>query len=316
MDSLCYKCHSVQANYKIRLQLICKSCFISNIEHTFRCTLKTSIFPKRGENLMICISGGASSTVMLHLTDTCNNPLKTKKRMGFIPGILYIDDSIVYNTPREVTENYLKELESTYNYPLYVRKIEEIVPDILEKLPEQGQAKSDMLYLCIHSAIVSIAKELGFSKVITAESASRVSSLVLSGICKGSGVSVNQFANPCIISDGISIGRPMRELLDKEVGIYQHLIKVPILSKLPISVQNEISSTSIDVLVHDFLQNLQSKFPSTVHTLLRTASKLVPVAIEEKCQICNGPKDSALCSLEKFRVEDPLLCYSCHHFRN
>ena len=316
MEQMCYKCHTEKANYKIRLQLICKSCFISITEHTFRCTLKTSIFPKRGEKLLICVSGGANSTSMLHLTDTCNNPLKTKKMMGFIAGILYIDDSIIYNTPPEATEIFLNDLNSRYSYPIYTRRLQDLVPDILERLPESPQSQSDMLYLLIHSSIVATAKELGFTKVITAESASRISSLVLSGICKGSGASVNRFANPCIIEDGISIGRPMRELLDKEVCIYQHLITVPVLPKLSISMSKGMTNTSIDILVQDFLQNLQSKFPSTVHTLLRTASKLVPVDIQDKCQICNGPKDSPACPLERFRIEDENICYSCHHFKN
>ena len=315
MDQLCYKCHQEKANYVIRLQLVCKSCFISNTEHTFRCTLKTSIFPKRGESLLICISGGANSSAMLHLIDSCNNPLKTKKMMKFIPTVLHIDESLLYQTPPEITQNFLNEIEDRYHYPIICKKIEDLIPDIIENLPQSSQARSDKIHLAIRSSIISISNQLGFNKIVTGESASRISSQVLSGICKGSGVSVNQYANPCLSLNGISIGKPMRELLDKEVCIYQYLIKAPLIIKL--SVISEYSSNStIDILVQDFLQNLQSKFPSTVHTLLRTASKLVPVNITETCEICNGLKDKPLCSLEKFKINNESICYSCHHFEN
>ena len=314
MEGVCYKCHSSPGNYKIRLQLVCKSCFLINTEHTFRCTLKTSIFPKNGENLLICVSGGPNSSSMLHLIDSCNNPLKTTKMMKFLPTILYIDDSLIYKTDPEHTEKFLKDIKTRYEYPIITKTIQEIVPNILERLPESAQERSDLVYLLLHSSIISIAKEFGFTKIVTAESASRISALVLSGICKGSGVSVNQFSSPCSVENGISIGRPMRELLDKEVCLYQRLYNVSLLTKFPISYSS--GNGSIDVLVQDFLQNLQSKFPSTVHTLLRTAGKLVPAQTLEKCRICNGPKDAPLCTLENFRILDESICYSCHHFKN
>jgi cytoplasmic tRNA 2-thiolation protein 2 len=316
METLCYKCHLAKANYKIRLQLVCKACFVSNTEHMFRCTLKNCIFPRNGEKMLICVSGGPNSSAMLSLIDTCNNPLKTKKMMKFIPTILYIDDSIVYKTPSSTVESFISTIESTYKYPVLIRKIEELVPNILEALPAEDQTRSDMLYYNIHASIIEVAKQLGIKKVVTAETASRISTRVLSGICKGSGVSVNQDSEPCHAVDGISVGRPMRELLDKEVCIYVHITQVPVITKLIISDYNVTYNGNIDTLVQDFLQNLQSKFPSTVHTLLRTASKLMPISIPDTCRICKKPKDKPVCPLENFCIMDESLCYSCHHLIN
>lgn len=312
---ICYKCHTEKAKYKTRLQLVCEKCFITNIEHTFRCTIKNCIFPKNGESLLICISGGANSKCLLHLVDTCNNPLKTTKMMKFLPTILYIDDGSFYNIDPNQTEAYLEEIQAKYSMPIIRKSLEELVPDLHSRLPSNPQPRADMIYLEIHNQIVNIAKENGFSKVVTGESASRISAQVLSGICKGSGVSVERYANSCIESDGIKIGRPMRELLDKEVCIYLYLQKLSVLTKLPPSI-NPYPKPTIDVLVQNFLQNLQSKFPSTVHTLLRTASKLIPRPLDSICSICKGPKDQPLCPLENFVNKDEALCYSCHHLIN
>lgn len=313
----CYKCHIKPASYKIRSQKVCNPCFVSNTEHLFRCTLKTSISPKRGERLLVCISGGANSMAMLHLVDTCKNPEKTTKMMQFVPSLLYIDDSYAYGTSQESTQEFLEKIVQKYQIPIFAIKLQDKIENLDQKLNLPGQAKSDLLYFMIHNLIIEFAKENGFDKVITGESASRVSTLVMSEICKGRGVSVSTFSAPTTTIEGITIARPLRELLDKEVAIYQSLNDAILLTKLPINQNSNLpSGGSMDILIQDFLSNLQSKFPSTTHTLLRTATKLVPQGnIMEMCSICKHTKDSALNPLEKFIQEFDDICYACHHLR-
>lgn len=311
-EVLCYKCHAQKAKYKIRLQLVCESCFTKNTEHNFRCTLKTSIFPRNGERILICLSGGANSACLLHLMDSCNNPEKTTKMMKFIPEILFFDDSSVYNIPDNEVNEYLQVIESKYKCPVHRVKLEDLVPEFMSKPKGDQQKMAGLLYIEIHKWIGLTAKKLGITKVVTGESASRIASMVLSGICKGAGVSVNVFSGETLENDGIKFAKPMKDLLDKEVCIFQHLNKLPLFYR-PLLGDSGYEKQTIDGLVENFLHNLQSKFPSTTHTLLRTASKLVPVKMEEKCELCNGPKDSPLCDLEQFLIFDPHFCYACQH---
>ncbi|CAG9334515.1 unnamed protein product [Blepharisma stoltei] len=314
---LCYKCGVKPPNYKIRSQKVCRDCFIKNTEHLFRSNLKALLSPKKGENLLIAISGGANSMSMLHLTDTCKNPEKTTKLMQFTPVLLYIDDSFIYHTPQSQVSEFLESVEKRYNVHINVIKIEEKIPDIEEQLNLPSQAKSDMLYFVINNLITDFARENNYQKVITGESASRVSTLVMSEICKGRGVSVSSFSSPILLVDGITIARPLRELLEKEVAIYHSIYDVPLLTKLPMAQSLTLPwAGSMDILIQDFLGNLQSKFPSTTHTLLRTATKLIPQGnFNEICAICKHTKDGPINHLEKFNSEYEDICYACHHLR-
>lgn len=311
-EVLCYKCHLQRAKYKIRLQLVCESCFVKNTEHNFRCTLKTSIFPRNGEKILICLSGGANSACLLHLMDSCNNPEKTTKMMKFIPEVLFFDDSSIYNIPESEVTEYLQTIEKTYKCLVHRVKIEEVSPEFVNTLKGDTQRVSGLLYIEIHKWIGILANRLGIKKVVTGESASRIASMVLAGICKGAGASVNVYSGETYELDGVKFSKPMKDLLDKEICIYQHLYKLPLLYR-PLLGESGFEKQTIDGLVENFLHNLQSKFPSTTHTLLRTASKLVPVRLEQKCELCNGPKDSPLCDLEQFLLYDPRFCYACQH---
>ena len=309
-EVLCYKCHAAQAVYKIRLQLVCKPCFLKNTEHSFRCTLKTSILPRNGEKILVCISGGANSSSLLHLIDSCNNPNKTTKMMKFIPELLYIDTSSFVPSDLESTETFANWVQETYNYQINRVKIEYFNETLIATIPDEPEKRKGIIYIETHKAILKYAQEKGIKKVVTGENASRISSLVLSGMCKGGGVKVNSFSGECTEVEGVKIAKPMRELLDKEVGIYYFLSGLNVVNQL---FSQEFEKPNIDFLIEGFLSNLQSKFPSTTHTLLRTASKLIPVKMEEICELCSGPKDFPLCDLEKFVRQDQRFCYSCQH---
>jgi tRNA(Ile)-lysidine synthase TilS/MesJ len=307
-EVLCYKCHSQKAVYKIRLQLVCKDCFVKNTEHSFRCTLKTSILPRNGEKILICVSGGMKSTCLLHLMDSCNNPEKTSKMMKFLPEILFVDTSSFLPMRSEDINEYLNWVQETYKYPLHRVRLEDFQENLA--LPQDPEKRKGVLFIETHKLILKFADHLNIKKVVTGENASRIASLVLSGMCKGAGVSVNTFSGELLEFEGTKLAKPMRELLDKEVGIYHFLHRLPVLHQ---KFSEDFEKPSIDFLIEGFLSTLQSKFPSTTHTLLRTASKLVPVKMTEKCELCLGPKDFPLCDLEKFVIQDPRYCYSCQH---
>jgi len=313
----CYKCKKENAQYLVRSNKVCRNCFVYNTEHLFRSSLKNQLFPKKGEKVLACVSGGANSMVMLELVDTCRNSQKTKKLMQFVPDILYIDDSVVYNTPSQQTQDWLNKVREKYQVECHLVKLEEEVPDILETLPSDPQAKSDLLYIKLHNIIEKFAFEHNYLKVITGESASRISVLTMTQICKGRGIAANKHSASPYSTDKVIIAKPLKEFLDKEIRLYQHVTQPDLLTKLPLAhSSSKFMSGSIDMLIENFLHCLQDKFPSTTHTLLRTSGKLRPLEIQDRCELCQESLDRPTNVLEEFKVMNHRLCYACHHLTN
>ncbi|CAJ0847331.1 10956_t:CDS:2 [Entrophospora sp. SA101] len=136
---------------------------------------------------------------------------------------------------------------------------------------------------------------------------------------------------------GLVVSRPMKDMLSKEIGIYNHFLELDIIFTPTLTTMKTSSKASIDKLTEDFIVGLEKEYPSTVSTIVRTAAKLNTsnsIDPENRCVICffstsNGfccSKDvdkssfSSCCSnintnnsstdLNVVDIND-LICYSC-----
>lgn len=314
MDKPCYKCKSNSATFKLRSNLVCTGCFILNIEHLFRSTFKRLLLPRR-EDILVCVSGGPNASSLLHLVESCKDSARTSRIMQFNTHVLYIDDSLIYNTPQEATAEFIDFIQNKYSVTVNVISLQDEVPDIQEKLNTCPQNRADILFLTIHEVLRKWVVRNGFKKVVTGESASRISSIALAEICKGRGSQVFELTQATLTVEDSVIARPMREILDKEIAIYQKIQGLAVLPKLPLSnITTLPNAGSINILTEEFIHKLQSKFPSTTHTLLRTAAKLIAPSLgSPPCGICNKPIDRPLSLLEEFKNQQNDICYACHH---
>jgi cytoplasmic tRNA 2-thiolation protein 2 len=89
------------------------------------------------------------------------------------------------------------------------------------------------------------------------------------------------------IHEGITILRPLKDVILKEVAFYNHYLNLFV----PPLFQTHATKASILKLTEHFLIGLDRSFPSTVSTVCRTASKLQPNPIYKElngCEFCGN----------------------------
>ncbi|EOB08765.1 UPF0432 protein C16orf84-like protein, partial [Anas platyrhynchos] len=88
----------------------------------------------------------------------------------------------------------------------------------------------------------------------------------------------------------VTLVRPMREYMAKEIAFYNHFFGVPTVITPPLSTKRR-EKTSIHRLMESFLLGLQADFPSTISTVYRTGEKLSAAPAEasselQRCLLC------------------------------
>lgn len=293
----CNKCSERDGQFSIRSDLMCANCLLQATEHRFKSTLRTQIGFQRAERLLVAVSGGPNSMALGQMIVHTLDPERNQRRMNFQPHILHIDDSVLWP---EVRKSERLAAISALNLPLTVLNLEEISPrEVAEVRNSKDPLRADYLFYVIRRAIVDFARREGFAKVLLGDSGSRVAGKLLAWICKGRGAALWQESTYSASIGGVMLCRPLKDILDKEIGLYIHLNHMEIHTSLPLAKQFDLPGLgSIDMLTQGFLSSLQEKFPATTHTVLRTAGKLVETPDLPVCPICLGPKDAAVSELE------------------
>lgn len=150
-------------------------------------------------------------------------------------------------------------------------------------------------FLNLRTQLMAVAaKQLGFSKILTAESSTRLAVRILSDVAQGRG---SQLSLDTGISDernpSVMFMRPVRELNAKELAIYNNLFGVTSVF-MPKLTTKTVMTTSIERLSETFVTGLQADFPSTVSNIVRTSAKLgaPDVKRSDKCSFCQSPLDT------------------------
>lgn len=91
----------------------------------------------------------------------------------------------------------------------------------------------------------------------------------------------------------------MKDFLDKEIAYYNYLNKLETMYVPNVTHAMPLKTSSIDKLVEHFVAKLQTDFPSTVHTILRTTEKLkTPMAKHQLyCVLCSAYVEKIFVSL-------------------
>ena len=320
----CMKCSVSPAVVVVRLNdPLCKSCFLAYFTHKFRATIGKSRAIKAGEKVLLAFSGGPSSGAMLHLV--CEGLSETAvKKLRFEPGIAFIDEGEVLKQSEEERTNYnqhIRDVVTRTKFPFHKLELEDIFSpgqclqaDAMccnnkvegeqtrthqaEKLKNlfdttsSMTAKEDLLRTLRSKLLLATARNIGYSKIMFADCASRISVRLLSDISQGRGGDLPYDTG---FSDGrhgdVIFVRPMREFMTKEIALYNFFNNVETLL-IPTLGTMSHSHASIDRLTEDFVSGLQADFPFTVSTIFRTGDKLSVKEVSEDvtaCALCGIP---------------------------
>ncbi|XP_026988805.1 cytoplasmic tRNA 2-thiolation protein 2 [Tachysurus fulvidraco] len=148
----CMKCKDFTAVLIIRVgDAFCRGCFKEYFIHKFRAMLGKNrvIFP--GEKVLLAVSGGPASSCMLAQVQE-GLSRDAPKKLRFMPGIIYIDESGVCGQNAEEREKAVVQLESIFRktgFPYYIVPLEQVftLPDsVLEPVCGREQPCSSTSY--------------------------------------------------------------------------------------------------------------------------------------------------------------------------
>ncbi|KAJ9082487.1 Cytoplasmic tRNA 2-thiolation protein 2, variant 2 [Entomophthora muscae] len=275
---LCIKCKQAQPNVLIRNIRYCKTCFLYAFEGKFRSIMnraKATNDPSM-KNILMGFSGGPSSRAMLQLLHQYTS---SHNKYGELK-ILFIDESLA-------TEDHgdhlgcIQKIAKLYPFELIIKRIEEPMGSKEAFLDAFNglflyHLREDFLSSLRHSLLVHTARESKCSMLLLGDSATRIAIKTISLTSKGRGFSLPfEVAAESSCYEGLSIIRPMRDNLSKEVALYNHHTQLYHPSIKSILYKTK-PKASIDRITEEFIAGLDSGFPSTVSTIVRTANKLTP----------------------------------------
>ncbi|BFZ19258.1 hypothetical protein BsWGS_22297 [Bradybaena similaris] len=167
-------------------------------------------------------------------------------------------------------------------------------------------SQEDFIRHLRNQLITCIARQLGFSKVLTAECSTRLSIQILTDIAQGRGSQISLNTAFCDQRNGdVLFVRPVRDLNAKELTMYNALFEVGSVF-IPSITTKTTTDSSIERLTETFVCGLQADFSSTVANIVRTSEKLETPNLEDRqtCAFCrshldtNVGKASALYAIE------------------
>jgi cytoplasmic tRNA 2-thiolation protein 2 len=289
-----------------------KEKFIKDARRIFKLHLlvntKESLIPP-GSHVLVCLSGGPSSTAMLHLLQEIVSP-HTYRTINFFYTALYVDVGAAVGLSDEERREKAEQVKNNFTsrehgsqkefvcIPLeHLFKSDDSTDEqCVKKLQDYLQSfktlssKEDAFRQLIFATITNYAQKNGFQYVLTGESASNLAIRVISDVSKGRGYNL-----PLNVSfndnrwQGLNILRPMKDKLAKEIAFYNaiHRLKTVFIPNMTTATPLK---SSIDRLVEEFITTLQTDFPSTVHAILRTTEKLkTPLTTDQhNCILCGA----------------------------
>jgi cytoplasmic tRNA 2-thiolation protein 2 len=351
-EDICVDCQSAEATLDIRKRRLCRDCFIKYVNSKALKRMELYRFKSNnhdiGRRLLLPVSGGVSSLVLLQLLDSqMQRQRAMRNRTAYELWVVLIEDfrtTVNANTrtfpwyttlqKRFTSVSFIPimslhdvlALDTTIEDDLQafglIRSEAECDRDFTLRILESATsltAGADLQDILLNRLIVSCAKQHDCESILWGHSDSRLAAKALAGVAKGRGGSL-----PFEICDGpsrsgINFSYPLRDILKPELGLYVSALP-EVFSELLIEddpaprEKASIRNTSIDDLLTTYINSHREKYPSIMANVVRTASKLQSPQLKQttsSCRVCLVPYqgDSEQLSGEKG------LCYACSRTR-
>ena len=130
---------------------------------------------------------------------------------------------------------------------------------------------------------------------------------MISQLSKGRGATIANevsYCNETLSSGRVTVCRPMRDFLQKEIALYTYLNKLDIITQPSLAELQSVKHRapffgSTDLIVEGFFKKLQAGYNvNTVPTVMRLTSKLSQPQNQPVCPLCLGVKDELKSLLE------------------
>ncbi|KAK9908356.1 hypothetical protein WJX75_006558 [Coccomyxa subellipsoidea] len=302
IETVCVKCKATTAQVLAKQQeSLCWDCFHASLGKTVRKAVRLRGLVQPGDKVLVAVSGGHASTVLLRLLNEMRNLNMVREERGqiaFQMGAVYVGEGLANGSSPEESRRAMEAVSALHqasapDVPLHCVLLEDIFDAEDERLADMGMDKGGLLVNLLQAVedvtgredlieslrnalMVRVAARLGYNKLARGDCATRVAVRTIASAAKGAG-----FALPASIQhfdgragkEGPAVICPVRDLPMKDLAMLcHHLGAAPVLPPRP--PQRARRKASLNTLAEGFVAGLQSALPSTVPTIVRTALKL------------------------------------------
>lgn len=303
----CKKCKCIGTVVLRKKDYYCSQCFITNVNHKFRASIgKNKVFSST-EKVLVGLSGGLGSSVLLDLVHD-GVKLNTHKILRIIPVCLHITGFTSEDKDTELL-NTIKDKCTKYGFDLYTVHISNdfndniVVPinggvvttsqDVINRFNSKKTKMSktewnDFIEKKKQKLYVKMACILQCSCVFTGETTTTLACNLLSNIGLGRGAQLHHDVG---FSDTrhetVKVLRPMKDITKEELSNYAaiKLITCPLPQE-----ENKSNMDSLQSLINSFVVDLQENYSATISTVCKTAEKIGSAVNEcdKRCFHCQS----------------------------
>ncbi|XP_026319770.1 cytoplasmic tRNA 2-thiolation protein 2 [Hyposmocoma kahamanoa] len=302
---ICKKCKNPGTIVLRKKDNYCEECFTASMNHKFRACIGKNKILSSNEKVLVCLSGGTGSSVLLNLIFdgiSVDSHKKLRIKVCFLHVLMDAADDNTLNQAQKIMDQcrkrnfnvhvthiseYMKpssELLESYCLPSKNLKLEQEFSNFINKMP--STISNDLYPKIKRSLFIRYAKLLNCNLVFTAETTTTLASNLLSNLALGRGSQVQNDVGLCDTRDDtVTIVRPMRDISKEELDHYLNI------KQLEVPHYDKTKQNSLQSVINTFVINLQESFPATISTVCKTADKISAideVQTKETCIMCQS----------------------------
>lgn len=279
-------------------QYLCGTCFSKSIESKFRHTVRKHALVRRGDTIAVGLSGGKDSTVLLHLLHGL------QKRRPFEVAALIIDEGIAGYRDKTIkaARKTCDVLDIEYHIYSFSEEFGTTLDDITPEVSHCSYCGVFRRYL-----LNKKSRELSFRKLAVGLNLDDEVQSILMNLLRGDLFRFGR-TGPYYRETPQFVPRikPLREISEREVMLYAVTNHI--------EVDHSVCPYASEAFrgdVRAFLDEMESKRPTTKYALLRSYDRLFPYLQEQLtcdvtvCNQCGEPSVNSLCKtckmLERIR---------------
>lgn len=293
---LCRHCHVKEAKIRIdyaRLSL-CEECFIRFVERKVARTINEYRMVERGDRVLVAISGGKDSAVLLHLIR------KIVPEVGI--ACLHVDLGIVGFS--EECRRKAEELAKYENVELVIVRLEDFLGYRLDKLALRRRRICSLCGLVRRYILNYYGLAYGATKIATGHNLDDAVAILWDFYIKGDLLEALKFqpVTKLVHPKAIPRIKPLIELTDFELKVYADIKALPY-TLIQCSFGRESKLNRRKKLI-DFIESM---YPAFKHTLLKSHIKRISPLLSSlsvskqvewrSCSMCGMPSRGDVCAM-------------------
>ena len=291
----CYKCKGKPQLYYKHELCICGKCYNELALKKYKSFLRSKMdVYGMGSKIIAIYDGSLNSIMSCYLLnkkkENIKNPLKMQKTKE-TNKIIYIDFSSLEKLyPYKKQEN-LKKVQNffkTLNIETKILKLEDFynlqeIQENLSKINSLGGYKEDYLKILEDTIITKTIKTECPTHIILPENSEQLATRSLKLLCKGRRTEIIKKCSPVYKLEKTTLGRPLSDKTTKEVYFFTFYNKIINFAFEKFEWTDQFYSKrdlrqpgngSMNVLLADFVKNLEMEYHSTSATILKTIGRL------------------------------------------